>query len=168
MRTGAPGHAGIEMTADPAFARRIRRMLVVSIVALGAIRSLAARTLDAPPLVDGALLAGWISMPVLLGWSLRNPWMRYLLALPSTLVGAGLIGICLTALPNDGLPRAGWLSITVGVLLGGALGAWFWYRWLPVPRSLDDPFAPGRWALISLHVTAIAAGLLLVALAQLR
>jgi hypothetical protein len=42
------------------------------------------------------------------------------------------------------------------------MGAWFWFRMLPVPAALDDPAAAGRWALIAMHVTLIVTGLVLV------
>jgi hypothetical protein len=57
--------------------------------------------------------------------------------------------------------------VTGGVLLGGLLGGRFWYRLLPVPRALDDPFSPARWTLVALHVTAILLGLALVTAAAL-
>jgi hypothetical protein len=41
------------------------------------------------------------------------------------------------------------------------LGLWFWYRLLPVPASLDDPFSPGRWTLIAVHIAAIVVGVVL-------
>jgi len=53
--------------------------------------------------------------------------------------------------------------ITAGVVFGGVLGLWFWYRLLPVPAVLDDPYAPGRWALIGIHVALITAGLMMAA-----
>ncbi len=168
MNDTFPGHAGIEMTADQTFGKRVRRLVVISIIALGVICALSAGTLVTHPGITSALLAGWILMPALLGISLRIPRIRYLLAVPSIFVSSGLIGICLTAMPSDSMARTGWLSITVGILLGGMLGVWFWYRWLPVPRALDNPFSPGRWALIALHVSGVIVGLLLVLLAQLK
>jgi hypothetical protein len=74
----------------------------------------------------------------------------------------GLVALCLTALPSEPLARAGWVLVTAGILLGGVLGGWFWFRWLPVPASLDAPFAPGRWVLVAVHVSMIVAGLALV------
>jgi hypothetical protein len=53
--------------------------------------------------------------------------------------------------------------VTAGVLLGGVLGLWFWYRLLPVPAALDDPFSRGRWTLIAVHVSLIVVGLVLAA-----
>jgi hypothetical protein len=65
---------------------------------------------------------------------------------------------CLEWLPTDRVAAAGWLLMTGGVALGGGLGLWLWYRLLPVPASLDDPFSCGRWALVALHVGLIVAG----------
>ena len=66
--------------------------------------------------------------------------------------------------PEGQVARAGWVLITTGVFLGGILGAWFWFRWLPVPAALADPFSRGRWALIAIHVCLIVFGLALVGL----
>ena len=54
--------------------------------------------------------------------------------------------------------------MTAGVLLGGFMGLWFWFRVAPVPAGLDDPTARGRWSLIALHVALIVLGLALAAL----
>src|SRR4030067_37302 len=89
MKAALLGRAGVEMTADPAFNNRVRRLTVVRVFALG----------------------------------------------------------------------AAWLPTTPRILLGATLGACFWYRGLPVPRTLDNPFSPGRWALIALHVSGVVAGL---------
>ncbi len=153
---------GVEMTADPAFRARIRRLVGVSAVALGLIAILAAVTLDAQPALELALIAGWVTMPSLLGFSVRRPPLRSLLIVPGGLVSAGLVGICLTALPAAGLARAGWLLITGGVLIGAGLGSWFWYRWFPVPAFLDAPFSAARWILIVVHAVPVVVGLLLV------
>lgn len=157
--------AGMEMTDDPAFLARVRRLAVVSAVALGAIWLLGVTTLAAHPTIDLVLLLGWGGMPAVLGLSLRRVRVRRLVALPSTLVGAALVAVCLTALPDGGVARAGWLLLTAGVLVGAWLGAWFWYRWFPVPASLDAPFGPGRWALIVVHVGLVLVGLLLIVVA---
>jgi hypothetical protein len=53
--------------------------------------------------------------------------------------------------------------VTAGILLGSLLGLWFWYRLLPVPASLDDPFSPGRWTLVTAHIALIVVGLALAA-----
>src|SRR5258705_3506204 len=90
-------------------------------------------------------------MPSILALSLRRPRLRYALILPSSLVTVALVAICVTALPEGQVARAGWVLITTGVFLGGILGAWFWFRWLPVPAALADPFSRGRRALIASH-----------------
>ncbi|MCJ7709607.1 MAG: hypothetical protein MUQ32_02145, partial [Chloroflexi bacterium] len=61
----------------------------------------------------------------------------------------------------------GWLLMTIGVGLGGVLGLWLWFRLMPVPAALDDPLAPGRWALIGVHVALVVIGLALAATALL-
>ena len=104
-------------------------------------------------------------MPAILWFSLRRPRLRYGLALPSALVTAALLVICATALPADAFAQAGWLLLTAGILVGGLLGFWFWFRWLPVPASLHEPFAPGRWLLVAIHVALVVVGLLLAGLA---
>ncbi len=152
------------MTADAAFAKRVTRLAITSALVLGCIWVLSAATLQAPPVVGAALAGGWILMPSILGLSLRWPRLRYALLVPSALVAVALLAICATALPRDDLARIGWLLVTGGVLLGGVLGVWFWFRWLPVPTGLSDPFSPGRWALIAVHVSLIVAGLALVSL----
>jgi hypothetical protein len=107
-------------------------------------------------------LAGWILMPVTLVVSLSVLGARYWLALPSTLVSLGLLAIVIGWLPAEPLPAMGWLLMTVGVMLGGAMGLWLWFRVLPVPASMDDPVAPGRWVLIGVHMGLVVAGALLV------
>jgi len=154
----------LEMTGDVRFAPRVRRLTITSGVALGFVWTLAVMTLDADPIVEFALLAGWILMPSVLASSLVRPGVRKLVGLPATLVTVALLAICLTALPSQGPEREGWLLITAGVLMGGLLGLWFWYRWMPVPTSLDDPGSPRRWTLIGVHVGLIVTGLTLVAI----
>jgi hypothetical protein len=100
-------------------------------------------------------------MPALLFASLRDPRWRYVLVLPSTLVGVPLLAICAFWLPEGPVAAAGWLLVTAGILLGSVLGLWFWYRVLPVPAALDDPFSPGRWTLIGIHIALIVLGLML-------
>lgn len=151
----------VELTADRRIALRVKRLAATSAVALGLIWLLAVTTLEAPVPVDTALAAGWIMMPAVLVASLWRPSFRYWLVVPSTLVGFGLVAISLGWLPEDPAAAAGWLLITVGVLLGGVMGLWLWFRVVPVPATLDDPFAAGRWALIALHVALITTGLAL-------
>ena len=157
------GQTSVEMTQDSRFGVRVIRLAATSVVALGLIWGFQFATLQTLTFVSICLAAGWASMPVLLIASLRWPMARYGLAIPSTLVGVGLIAICLTALPAGwGADRIGWLMTTVGVLMGGVLGLWFWFRLAPVPRFLDDPFSPGRWTLVAVHIVLIVVGLALV------
>jgi hypothetical protein len=165
MRTSVLRRTGIEMSGDPVFLPRVRRLAAVSSVALGIIWFLAIRTTEPHSVaIDGALLAGWVLMPAVLWGSIRRPEMRPIVFLPSALVTVGLFALCLTALPGDAVVRGGWLLITAGILFGGFLGGWFWFRWFPVPDSLDAPFGPPRWTLIGAHVAMIVAGIALVAL----
>lgn len=153
---------GVEMTADARFRGRVQRLAALSLVALGTIWALAVTTLDAGIAVGASLLAGWVSMPVVLGISLVRPGARWLVAVPSTLVTLPLLAICLTVLPDDVSARAGWLLVTAGILVGDVSGLWFWYRLLPVPASLNDPYSVGRWVMIGAHVGLIVIGLVLV------
>lgn len=151
--------SGVELTANRLFAHRIRRLVVISTVALGIIWGLA--------LADGAELwvlvplgLGWVTMPTILALSLRRPLLRYALLIPATAVSIGLIGMTLTA-PDS--TDVGWLLVTLGVLVGGSLGAWFWFRWMPVPRALDDPYGAPRVALVGLHTGLVLIGMAMVA-----
>jgi hypothetical protein len=158
---------GVEMSSDPIFLPRVRRLALTSAVVLGWIWVLAVGTLNAHPAIEIALLLGWVGMPAVLGLSLRLAWIRRLVAFPSALMTAALVAVCLFALPDDDAARAGWLLLTAGILFGAGLGVWFWYRWLPVPEPLDAPFAPARWVLIAVHVGLVVAGLLLIAVGEL-
>lgn len=153
--------AHVELSDDRRFAGRIRRLAVTASVALGLIWFLATATLEAPPVVGVALAAGWASMPAILLASLGRPLLRYALVIPSTLVGLPLLAICLAWLPAGSVAATGWLLVTAGILLGGWLGLWFWFRLVPVPRALDDPFGPGRLTLIGIHIALIVIGLAL-------
>lgn len=154
-----------EMSLNRRFQARLRRLTLVSSVALGLIFLLAVTTTDAGWVATGLLLGGWVLMPTLLYAGLERAWFRYLLTAPATMVSAGLF---LVAVGFDGPPveLAGWWLITAGVMFGGSLGAWFWYRLLPVPRRLEDPFSTGRWTLISVHVGLVVIGATLVLLGQ--
>lgn len=154
----------IEMTADPIFARRVVRLAITSAFALAVIWFLSEATLQAHPMIGSGLAWGWLLMPSILGFSLRWPRLRYALILPASLVGLALLAICATGLPDDKVASTGWLLVTSGVLLGGLLGVWLWFRWIPVPTGLVDPFSLGRWALIVVHVSLIVAGVTLVSL----
>ncbi len=153
----------LELSTDARFARRVKRLALTSVVALGLIWWLAVSTLTAPPIIDAALAAGWMLMPAILFASLPRPRLRYALVLPATLVGVALLAVSIWWLPQDPLAAAGWLMVTTGISLGGLLGLWFWFRLLPVPEPLDDPFSPGRLGLISIHVGLIITGLMLAA-----
>jgi hypothetical protein len=157
----------VELSADAAFAHRVRRLGLVSLVALGAVWVLAVTTLEAPPIVDGALLAGWALMPAILFASLARPILRLGLTLPATLVTLGLLAIVVGWLPVAPAAAVGWMLILTGVALGGSMGLWLWYRLLPVPAALSDPFSPARWTLIGVHVALIVVGLALAATALL-
>ncbi len=154
----------IELSSDRRFAGRVRRLAATAVVALGIIWALAATTLDAPPLVGMALAGGWLLMPSILIASLTWPAARYALVVPASLVGLALLSISWTWLPDDPIAAAGWVMVTAGILLGGWMGLWLWYRLLPVPRQLDDPFSPARLSLIGVHVALIVIGILLAAL----
>jgi hypothetical protein len=143
--------------------RRVRRLAAVSLVALGLIWGLAGVATAAPPIVDLALLAGWILMPSTLVVSLVAPRIRYLLVVPATSVTLGLLSICLAWLPLGAVAATGWVILTGGIALGGWLGLWLWFRVLPVPTWLDAPDSTGRWILIGIHVGLIVIGWLLAA-----
>ena len=157
----------VELSDDRRMGGRVRRLARTAVVALGIIWWLAVSTLEAPPLVGASLLIGWASMPTILMLSLRRPRLRYGLVLPSSLVGIPLLGISTLFLPTSAVAAAGWLLITAGILLGSAMGLWFWYRVLPVPRALDDAFSAGRIALIGVHVALIVVGATLASTALL-
>ncbi len=150
--------AGIELTGDRLFRHRIRRLVAISSVALGVIWGLAFVE-EAPTWVLVMLAVGWVSMPTILAASLNRPSLRYALVVPAGAVSVGLIGMVMVA-PRDTV--TGWLFITAGILLGGFLGVWFWFRWLPVPRILDDPFSWPRVTLVGLHLALILVGAVLV------
>lgn len=149
----------MELSDDPAFSRRIVRLLVTSAVVLGLLWDLARGIANLASLWEKGLLWGWVLMPTILGLSLRWPRLRYALMVPSFLVSVSLLGLCCTALPREALAAAGWILVTTGVLLGGVLGIWFWFRWLPVPNGLDQPFSRGRWTLVVIHISLIVIGL---------
>lgn len=155
----------VELSADSRMTGRVRRLSAVSAVVLGLVWALATWTLDVPVAIEVALLAGWILMPATLLASLSHLAARYWLVLPSTLVSLGLLAISIGWLPQEAGAAAGWLLMTAGVLLGGAMGIWLWFRVLPVPAALDDPVSLGRWMLIAVHVALVAAGVLLVIVA---
>ena len=140
---------------------RVVRLAATSVIALGVIFGLWSAARPGGTWAGAALGAGWALMPATLLFMLRAPRARYALVVPATLVTAALADIAAAA------REPGWAMIATGVLLGGVLGAWFWFQLLPVPRPLRDPFGPGRWALIAVHVGLIVAGIALVALSTL-
>jgi hypothetical protein len=97
-------------------------------------------------------------MPATLVASIPRPRLRYGLVVPATLVLGGLLAVSAGWLPSDPGVAAGWLFLLAGVAFGGSLGLWFWYRVLPVPRTLDHPFSRPRWALIGAHVGLVVTG----------
>jgi len=158
----APTHlTGIELTHDPPFEARVRRLSVVSLLALGVVTGLAIRD-DAHLSIVVVLTLGWILMPTLLRASQRRPMLRYTLTIPATLVAIGLTIFCLTGLPSRTLAVAGWWTITAAIWFGATLGMWLWFRWMPVPQALDDPFSTARLALIALHVGGVLTGIALI------
>lgn len=150
--------SGVELTGDRLFRHRVRRLVAISSVALGVIWGLAFVE-EAPTWILVLLIVGWVSMPIILAASLSRPSLRYALIAPATAVSIALIGMVLAA-PQD--TAAGWLFITLGILLGGFLGVWFWFRWLPVPRMLDDPFGWPRMTLIGFHLALVLVGAAMV------
>jgi len=162
-RTPETGHLASEMTASPRFARRVRRLVAVSSIMLGLITLLAALSPQSKPLALGLLVAGWILMPTTLDMSVQRPRLRYGLSVPAALVAAGLISVA-TSSPGWSMATVGWWLLTVGVLFGGTLGMWFWYRWMPVPHDLDNPFSVRRGTLIVVHVGLILVGIVLIIL----
>jgi hypothetical protein len=102
-------------------------------------------------------------MPTTLFASIPYPSLRPLLIAPATLLTAPILAIVAWWSPVHPAAQAGWILMAAGLLLGGVLGGWFWFRWLPVPHGLDDPFTPARWRMIAIHVGLICAGWLLAA-----
>ncbi len=149
----------VELTEDPRIRRRVRRLAVVSALALGLIWGLAVATTAAPVWVDVTLFAGWLSMPLVAGGEPPRRPVRYGLVVPSVLVSLGLLAIVIAGSSPGGLAGLGWLLILVGVLLGGLMGLWFWFRVVPVPVVLDAPDAAARWAIIAVHVGLIVVGI---------
>jgi hypothetical protein len=154
--------SAIEMTADRAFERRVVRLAIISAVALGAIGGVAHTVGKASPAIDYLLIAGWVLMPAVLLASLRRPRLRYALAVPASLITLALVALSSTALSPNSAVAAGWMVLTGGVLIGDTLGLWFWFRLLPVPPALSQPFSLGRQRLIQMHVALVVVGFLLV------
>jgi hypothetical protein len=151
----------LALTGDRRINARVRRLVAVSVVALGLIWALTRATLDLPGAMEAALAVGWALMPLILATSLAAPRLRYLLTVPASIESAALVALLIGWRPVDPLPAVGWVLITAGILVGGTLGLWLWYRLLPVPPWLDDPTGTARWGLIGVHVALVAAGMLL-------
>ena len=126
---------------------------------------MAVGTLDAPPWIDILLLAGWLSMFTVLTLSLARPSIRRLVAVPSVMVTAALIGICLWELRRPAW-RERWLTPTAGILMGVRDGRLVLVPMVPVPRALDDPYASGRTILIAAHVGLVVGGTVLILVGQ--
>jgi hypothetical protein len=56
---------------------------------------------------------------------------------------------------REALAAAGWLLMTVAILLGCLLGRWFWVSSRSGPDGVDDPFSPGRMALVGSGVRSM-------------
>jgi hypothetical protein len=145
------GRPDVEMSLDVAFSARVTRLVAVSSVALGAITWLAFDAVGGSWGAALLLAISWLTMPPILAVSLNAPRLRYLLVVPAVCAAVGLPA---TALAADAptIAMMGWWLTTAGVWLGALLGTWLWFRMAPVPRALDHPFSPARWALIGLHV----------------
>jgi hypothetical protein len=149
---------GLELTGDRLFTHRVRRLVGVSVVALGVIWVLAFLD-DAPVWILALLGVGWALMPLILAVSLRRPMARYGLIVPATVIPLGLAGMIMVGQDST---SNGWIVMTIGIVFGGFLGLWFWFRWLPVPRVLDDPFGSARVSLIGIHIALILSGAAMV------
>lgn len=152
----------VELTNDAHFATRVRRLVVVSATALGVIFLLASGSSYTDVATTAALGIGWVSMPLVLAFSLLRPRLRYLLVFPAVLVSIGLLSTAVS-FSGSAVATLGWWLMTGGVWLGACLGGWFWYRWAPVPGALDDPFSIARWTLVIVHAGVITIGASLVA-----
>ena len=141
----------------------MRRLALVSAVALGVIWWLAHASDSTPAAARALLAAGWITMPSLLSLSLRLPALRIGVALPATFVTAGVLLVTEAALRTGAAAAPGWLLLTAGIVLGDFLGCWLWFRLLPVPRRLEDPHAPLRLLAVGAHVGLVTLGILIVA-----
>ena len=159
----APQVVPIELSADPRFARRVKRLGTVSLVAPGLIWWVAATRLAIPQVLLIALLAGWWLMPAVLFVSIPLPSIRPLLIVPATLITVPVLAIVAGRFPDQPIAGLGWILIAAGLLLGCVSGGWFWFRWAPVPDAFDDPFTPQRWRLIVIHVALICSGVVLAA-----
>ena len=140
-------------------ARRIRRLTLVSAIALGIIWWLSTGTTYAAMPTRLALALGWLVMPTVLLARLRLPRARLGLALPSTLVTVALAAISIAAWRDGSATAPGWSLLLLGITLGDLLGGWLWFGVLPVPPGLRDLGSVARWLLILAHVGPLVAGL---------
>lgn len=145
---------GLELTGDRIFRHRVRRLAAVSAVGLGVVWGLA--YVGGAPLWTLTLLAvGWVLMPMTLAFGLDRPGLRRVVMLPAVLVPVALVGMLSVVTEAT---RTGWIVAIAGLGFGAFIGAWFWLRWLPVPRLFDDPFGWPRVGLVGIHIGLLLAG----------
>ncbi len=149
----------LSVSAKRGMARRVRRLTLVSAVALGLIWWLSTETTYATMPARLALALGWLLMPAVLLASLGFPRARLGLALPSTLVTVALAGIGIAAWRGGSATALGWSLLLLGIIFGDLLGGWLWFGVVPVPPRLRDPGSVTRWLLILVHVGPVVAGL---------
>ena len=149
----------LSIETERLLARRIRRLALVSAIALGIIWWLSAGTTYAAMPTRLALALGWLLMPTVLLASLGAPRARLGLALPSTLVTVALAAISIAAWRDGSATAPGWSLLLLGIIFGDLLGGWLWFGVLPVPQGLRDPGSVARWLLILVHVGPVVAGL---------
>lgn len=154
----------VGVPAERRLRSRVLRLSIVSVPGLGVIWLLSTTAGEGQGALSGMLAAAWVLMGPLLILRLRWPGLRYALAVPSVLAGLAVIGLSVAAIHGPAPALGGWLLVTGGILLGGLLGAWFWFRWLPVPAALEDPYSLGRWVLIAGHVLLILGGIAVLSL----
>jgi hypothetical protein len=112
----------IELSNEPRFSRRVRRLGVVSLVAPGLIWWVAATRLATPQPLLVAQLAGWWLMPAVPFASLPFPSIRPPLIIPATLITAPVLAIVAGRLPGQPIAGLGWLLVAAGLLLGDLMG----------------------------------------------
>ena len=147
-------------------ARRIRRLTLVSTIALGIIWWLSKETTYAAMPTRLALALGWLLMPTVLLASLRLPRARLGLALPATLVTVALAAISIAAWRDGSATAPGWSLLLLGITFGDLLGGWLWFGLLPIPPGLRDPGSVARWLLILVHIGPVVGGLAWLLLAS--
>lgn len=167
QRSGAPAPGAVTRLVnrlsapDPAYARlrgRVVRLAAVSVVALGVIFALGVEA-DEGALATVALATGWVLMPCVLLLSLRVPGLKFGLAIPASLVSLATGWLALRT-----FPAPGWPLLSAGILMGAVMGAWFWFRWAPIPAPLLDHNGPARITLLAVHVALVVLGIGIVAL----